>query len=106
MFEENTYLNMPAPKLSKPQVKKNKKVIVNWESSVKYVTGFNIQVSKDADFEEDIKEYSVAKGTLRKKSLKNVKRGTYYVRIQAVFEKDGITYKSRWSKIRKIAVKA
>ncbi|MCR4605787.1 MAG: RICIN domain-containing protein [Eubacterium sp.] len=103
MFKENTLLKMSTPKINKTKVKKDD-ITVKWKKAEPYVTGFNVQISKNKNFKK-FQGFHVKKGTLKEKKIKNVKPGTYYIRLQAIAEKDGIKYTSKWSKTKKVVVK-
>lgn len=82
-----------------------KKITVIWKKQTKYTTGYQIQYSTKKNFKKaktvTVKGAKKTKATIRK--LKSKKK--YYVRIRTYRKVNGKTYRSSWSKAKRIKVK-
>ena len=87
-------------KITKPRsAKKPRKATVIWSKGQKY---YQLQLSRKSSFSTK----KTWKTTLRKKTVKGLKRGkTYYLRVRTGASVDGEMYWSAWSKTRKIKIK-
>ena len=84
---------------------KGKKLIIKWKK-VDNATGYRVQVSKNKRFKKKIIFDKFTKKTRAVVKGKKVKRGkTYYVRVIAYKNVNGIKYYGKWSKVVKKKVK-
>lgn len=93
------------PKATAPTSVKvdGKDLVVTWDRNAT-ATGYKIQYSKDKNFSKNVKSKTlgqVKKGKKGSYTAKDLKKGTYYVRMRAV---NGSSY-SRWSKTRRVKIK-
>ncbi len=89
------------PIINKVKVKGKTITIAMKEKS--YTKGFYVYISTMKSFEkENTQVYVAYNGKL---GLKNMKKGKYYVRLQAFWNRDGKVYVSGYSKIKKAEVK-
>ena len=72
---------------------------------VKNATGYMIQYSTDKTFKKDAKVVRVNSKAALNKTIKNLKKGTYYVRVRPICKKGGKTYLGVYRNAKKVKVK-
>jgi fibronectin type 3 domain-containing protein len=89
-------------KLSKAVNKKGKKIKATWKKT-SGASGYEIQYSTDKAF-KSAKTIKVKGGSSTSKTIKGLKKKTYYVRIRTVKTVDGNNFYAKWSGYRTVKV--
>lgn len=76
---------------------------VKWKKG-KNAKGYLIQISKNKGWGDNYQEIKV-KGKKSSKTIKNLKKGRYYVKICSYKKVKGVTAYSEWTKAKKVIVK-
>jgi len=70
------------------------------------ITGYQIQISNDANFTENVKRYKVEGYQNTSREIKKLESGkTYNVRLRTYKIIDGNKYYSSWSKVKSVTIK-
>ena len=88
------------PKLKSIKSKKGKKMTVKWKKSAD-AEGYELQYSRDKKFRKGTKTVEVDEGSTTEATVKNLKKGKYYVRVRAVSEEGN----SDWSAVKSATIK-
>ena len=70
---------------------------------MKGATGYQIQYTTDKKFKKGIKSKELKKNNITLAKLSKNKK--YYVRVRAYQKVSGVTYQSKWSKVKNKSVK-
>lgn len=93
---------------AKPEIKsvkgKKRAMNVKWKKAAN-AKGYLIQISKYNGYGDNYKEIRVKGGKTVSKTIKKLKKGTYYVKICSYKKVSGVTAYSTWSKAKKVKVK-
>ena len=82
---------------------KKRAMTVKWKKAAN-AKGYLIQISKNKGYGKNYKEIKV-KGTKKSKTIKNLKKGRYYVKMCSYRSVRGVKAYSSWSKAKKVVVK-
>ncbi|MBQ3924100.1 MAG: hypothetical protein II696_01120 [Firmicutes bacterium] len=82
---------------------KKRAMIVKWKKAAN-AKGYLIQISSSKGYGKNYKEIRV-KGTKRAKTIRNLKKGRYYVKMCSYKKVRGVTAYSSWSKAKKVVVR-
>ena len=81
-----------------------KKMTVRWKRN-KVGNGYELQYSTDKKFKKNVKTVKIKGNKTTSKTLKGLKKGTWYVRIRTVKTQDEGQAASKWSAAKKVKVK-
>lgn len=81
-----------------------KKMTVRWKRN-KVGNGYELQYSTDKKFKKNVKTVKMKGNKTTSKTLKGLKKGTWYVRIRTVKTQDEGQAASKWSAAKKVKVK-
>ncbi len=98
----NKNVTVPRPVITALKNVKGKKLTVKWKK-VKGATGYQIQYTTDKKFKKGIKSKELKKNNITLAKLSKNKK--YYVRVRAYQKVSGVTYQSKWSKVKNKSVK-
>ena len=102
---ENIDTSIKVPSIKK-LTKGKKNITVTWKKADKKLKGYEIQLSTDKEFKENVKSVSVNKIKTTNKTIKKLKSKTkYYVRIRVFRKGDAGKVYSNWSTTKSIKVK-
>ena len=93
----------PAKPVIKSVKGKNHAMTVKWKKAAN-AKGYVIQISEHKGYGNKYKEIKVS-GSSVSKTLKNLKSGTYYVKLCSYKKVNGVTAYSDWTKAKKVKVK-
>ena len=96
---------IPSPSITKVTVGK-KAFVANWEK-ISGVSGYEIQYSTNRKFSSSATETAKVKSARKtKQTIKKLKSNKYYyVRVRAYKTMKGMTYRTGWSKIKRVKTK-
>jgi hypothetical protein len=101
-------MDLPAVKIAKPKAAK-KAVTVKWKKvskkNKKRIAGIEIQVATDRGFTDIVKTANGKKTKTSAKVKKLKSKKTYYVRVRAYKNINGVKHVSKWSSVKKVKVK-
>ena len=77
-------------------------LIVTWKKLTKHVTGYQLQIARNAAFSKDSKTITIKDSNKSFYRISHLKHGTYYVRIRTIQKTNGKIRTSVWSGSTKI----
>ena len=98
-------VNPEAARLSRVKNNAGGKITVKWKKTAgNKVTGFEIAVADNAEFENARSVKAKGAGTLSRIVPKMVKGKTYYVKVRSYQKAEGKIYYSEWSNIKQVMI--
>lgn len=98
----NKKITVSRPVITSLKNVKGRKIAVKWKK-VKDAASYQIQYSTDKKFKKDVKSKKLKKTGITLPKLKKNKK--YFVRVRACQKVSGVTYQSKWSKVKNVKVK-
>lgn len=83
---------------------KKRTVKITWKKDTD-VTGYKVEIAKNKSFTKNKKTYTIKNYKTSSKTISNLKKGTYYVRVRAYKISDKSNLYGTYSKVRKIILK-
>ena len=80
------------------------KFTAKWTGS-KVFTGYEVQYATDAAFTKNVGTVKIADAKTYQTTVRNLKKGTYYVRVRSYHVFEGTTYYGKWSNTKSCKVK-